>query len=576
MLVLVIIQSFNGVSSECPAPALFKPCVCKDNGIICGGHSDIDLVNIFQTLEKNLKKSEKHFDSLYLNNTSINELKENTFKDITFDQIRIEDCNNLSKIHINAFLETDLVTSILILHSNPALSSTDNSIFNVFSKFVNLEELVLEYNNITEIPSNAFQRITGYQKKLESLTFCGKSFKKIGSRPFSLLKGLRTIMIFGTSLSYIPEYAFDFENDSDQQLKINFAGNKFLNGSSFQQDSLSHFKRPVHLDLSGEQIEYLDENIFKNFLNSNPHNEVDMSSIELDCDNCKNFWLTKHAIILKRISFLECANKKKLDDPDNFAECGPFASLKPCMFIKNESRIYCGNHQMDLKAIFHNFSKQLSDNEKHFKNFSLVNDYIKVLEENTFDEITFDEIEIKECENLKFIDRYAFNGTDLSTQNLSLALNPKLAMDNTIYDILSSFPKMDSIYLEDIGFKEIPSKAFRPINGYQNKLRILYIMEDITKIGNHSFSSLKNLSFLELNIGKLVSFPDYAFEFEEYSDQPFNLVFILATNFSPFNEKTLLNIRRPTKIVFAYMYNAYFLEEKVFLPFFLDNPKNTI
>ena len=39
-------------SSGCPAPELIKPCVCEDNGIICGGHSDIDLVNIFQTLEK--------------------------------------------------------------------------------------------------------------------------------------------------------------------------------------------------------------------------------------------------------------------------------------------------------------------------------------------------------------------------------------------------------------------------------------------------------------------------------------------------------------------------------------------
>ena len=59
-------------SSGCPAPELIKPCVCvykpfEGNRIRCGGHSDIDLVNIFQTLEKNLNKTEKHFSWFELN-----------------------------------------------------------------------------------------------------------------------------------------------------------------------------------------------------------------------------------------------------------------------------------------------------------------------------------------------------------------------------------------------------------------------------------------------------------------------------------------------------------------------------
>ena len=90
-------------SSGCPVPELIKPCVCEyktfeGNGIRCGGHSDIDLVNIFQTLEKNLKKSEKHLSWFELNNIAINKLQDNTFADITFDGIDINNCNNLTYI----------------------------------------------------------------------------------------------------------------------------------------------------------------------------------------------------------------------------------------------------------------------------------------------------------------------------------------------------------------------------------------------------------------------------------------------------------------------------------------------
>ena len=70
------------------------------------------------------------------------------------------------------------------------------------------------------------------------------------------------------------------------------------------------------------------------------------------------------------------------------------------------------------------------------------------------------------------------------------------------------------------------------------------------------------------------SIPNNAFEFEEYSDELFRIDFYESSNFSAFNEKTLLNIRRPTEIdIFG---KTTYLEEKVFLPFLLDNEKNSI
>ena len=581
LLVLVIIAIGYVESNGCPVSESIKPCVCakvlgiNSWDIKCGGHSDIDLVNIFQTLEKNLTKTEKHFNRFYLNNTFITELKENTFKDITFDDIIIENCTNLSKIHVNAFNQTDLVTKYLYISGSFKLSSSDNSIFEVISKFVNLEELQLENNNITEIPSNIFNN----QDELEFLTFKGKSIKKLGPRAFSSLHRLKSIEISYTSIEYIPEYAFEFDQESNQTIAIRFEGNHLLNGSSIHKNSLKNIKRPLYLALDSH-IEYLEENIFKPLLSENPKNKIQMDYVKFDCNNCKNNWLRKPSNLLGRFYNLQCSNNKNFNDPDNFAECKPYQSLEPCKFERpntEQQLLYCGgNTDIDLKAIFHNLSKQLSDNEKHFTYFYLRNTYINVLEENTFKDITFDEIEISGCDNLTNIERYAFNTTDLVTKKIWLKENINLYLDETFYDILSSFVNVEFIYLNDIGFNEIPSKAFRPLNGYQNNLKTLLLDQDLTKIGSYAFSNLKNLTTLSLKCNSLNSIQDYAFEFEGYSDKQLEIDFRYNWNFSIFNETTFRNIRRPTELQIWDRLNGYYLEEKVFLPFLLENEENSI
>ena len=104
-------------SGDCPNSNLLKPCTCVEGYryvgyITCEGKEDIDLVKIFQTLGKNLWEPGKHFKSINLKNQFITELKENTFSDITFDEINIYGCSKLKKIHINAFNTTDQVTTL--------------------------------------------------------------------------------------------------------------------------------------------------------------------------------------------------------------------------------------------------------------------------------------------------------------------------------------------------------------------------------------------------------------------------------------------------------------------------------
>ena len=150
-------------SSVCPDSNLLKPCSCNNDEIDCNKMTEnIDLVQMFQTLSKRLPKDEKHFNEFLLNNTLNTELKENTFSDITFNIISINNCLKLKTIDKNAFNTTDMVTIKVVFRPNPLLISTDNSIFEILNKFVNVDYIEVEDINITEIPSNAFRNIISF------------------------------------------------------------------------------------------------------------------------------------------------------------------------------------------------------------------------------------------------------------------------------------------------------------------------------------------------------------------------------------------------------------------------------
>ena len=233
------------------------------------------MVEIFETLEKRLTKSQKHFNSFLLNNTVITELKDNTFKDITFESITIEDCNSLTSIDHNAFYETDKVTKYLFVYDNPSLQSKDNSIFKALSKFDVIEKVDMENNNFTEITFNAFNSKSGYQDTLRTVDLEGRSFEKLGSYAFSALRKLSVLYLWSTSINFIPDYAFEFKEQSDETLTINFHSYS-INSTGFSDFSFVNLRRPtvLSLDRSGNNIDYLDERTFLPFLKENTKNII--------------------------------------------------------------------------------------------------------------------------------------------------------------------------------------------------------------------------------------------------------------------------------------------------------------
>ena len=326
---LVFGLTIHVISSVCPKQDLFQSCVCQDDPLLsknksiisCIGTQIIDLGKLFENLSQNLSQSEKQFYSFHLQNTAITELKDNTFKDITFEAIVIT-CSHLTKINKNSFNGTGNFTSSFYSYNSPLSSD----IFEIVKKFTALRQLGLYYNNFTEIPSNAFKPLSGNQEHLEQISISGMKIKKLSPYSFSGLTNLSSVNLYDTSIDFIPDNTFANEKSLNQTLNIGLYNNPYLNGSSFAINSLANIRKDISLSLSGYQlfqwpsnITYLNEKVFLPFLMAKEKTGILLNS--LNCSDCRNYWLVKNKNLSPRINNLRCSNSQNLLSASNFKKC---------------------------------------------------------------------------------------------------------------------------------------------------------------------------------------------------------------------------------------------------------------
>ena len=348
----------SGIWCECPENDLILPCLClsvddlfPDNKAIrCYNlNDDNQLPQIMDNLN-NSSSAPKHYKRLDLFNTGIQELKENTLKGITFDEIHIMRCENLTTIHENAFILTENVTKVINLSNNPKLTFENSSIFNLLKKFINVELIVLNDNEdendpmIIEIPTNAFAR--SLTMELENIPFndshhnnnvqdipprelrssvmnklkflkIGPSFTKINSYAFASLDNLEVLYFYMNKFETIPENAFTFDHASNKSFVLRFDFKNDTNGFLISEKSLLNINRPTELYLDSKEIpeseKYLEERIYLPFLLDNPKNTVKTcfngTNISpgdgLNCSDPRNHWFTNNNDLVQRVTFCD-------------------------------------------------------------------------------------------------------------------------------------------------------------------------------------------------------------------------------------------------------------------------------
>ncbi len=308
----------------CPSPEVLNPCKCDENGIKCGGNNVLNLKHVFENIDQKLGQNEKHFKKFYLNNTAITEIEENTFFEVTFDEIYIYNATNLKSINSHAFNSTNLVTKRFLSYNAPIVNSPPNhDLFVVLSSFINLETLILTGTQISEIPSYAFRPIIGIQSKLLYIDFYGNKIEKIGNYSFYDLKNLTILSFEDNPLKLISMNSFHFKDVSNQTFRLNLYKINSLNGSSFAINSLSNIKRPTLIYLGSDpNLKFFDETIFVPFFESNPKNYIYLSVVtKIDCDDCRSHWLVKESKYLERFDYIKCLNGNDIRNSNNFKNC---------------------------------------------------------------------------------------------------------------------------------------------------------------------------------------------------------------------------------------------------------------
>jgi hypothetical protein len=308
-------------NSECPSPTLFYPCRCVQStpsvtdkyflssinvktynrSILCENiHTTLNLQTIFENLTEILSIEYKNFDSFFLRNTTLREIPSNAFGNLTFLIIQFEHNPYLSRIHPKAFTKINAKYVQIFEKSNTNLSQT---IFKtVINRFVNLLKITMLNDNVQHIPSFAFR-----QSKLEQIWFGMEGdidkqpLESIDPYAFYHLNSLGFLRIFSDNLSRFNRNSLTLKRNPEYHILELFIGGKQISSKSFPLTSLSQFGgRSVNLwFFNTPNLKYLDENIFKPFLESDgkeinliSSQIITMSEIEPTCP-CEMYWIQR-------------------------------------------------------------------------------------------------------------------------------------------------------------------------------------------------------------------------------------------------------------------------------------------
>ena len=568
--------------AKCPTIDL-SPCTCSpDDHIICSGETINDLRDFVERLSKSLPYGAKNFRSLSLDHTSITEIGENAFMDITFDKININSNKLLSFIHENAFFETDKVTKELDIYNNPKLTNQANSIFKALDKFIVLETLELYNNDIDALPFEALKSNIGYQDTLKRISLGGSSYKKLGRDAFSSLRNLTTLSLFNISLDQVSEYTFEFGENSDVNLTILFDN---VSLAKFTKKSFLNIKRTTNLVFESN-VEYMDQAVFEPYLVQNSDNIIMVEKGIFNCSDCRNRWLKKKEFA-NQTQDIYCGQTDKKIDQAKFADCDKVI-IDVCRHSDDDGQgaIICDSQSaIDSMKIRMSLLRIADELGPKFKSFYLNKTLIEKLEDNTLDELLFDEIIIENNANLQSMSEDTFSATNLVTTKIRIQNNMKLTSNGTtLFRILSKFTKLEELLLQNNKIENVPANAFTPINGYQDSLIHIYLGGvSFNYIGSDAFFHLRKLALVQIQDVSSCQFQSNAFRMTQQKSLRYRkfVIDLSESQLGPSNFAigSLSNIGIPASLKFPKLGGSpteQILNVDTFKPFLSEDGKTTI
>jgi hypothetical protein len=293
LIFVFLFCDYTKCENKCPTPEEIEPCICKEAKLLCKEKTvsshELKLVGQ-QILENNYQ-----FDSITISNTSVIRIDKNTFPSGNFQVIQLDHNENLEFIDPQAF--SGSVKSFLF-ENNPKMNE---SIFNVIKNLNITEKMVINFNNLNEIPMNALN------SSAKEINMENNRIKKILSNAFSSLPNLEILSLKNNSIESIDDFGLNLK--SNEFHKTIYLNHNKLNVASFKEKSLPKLKDDsVFIHLEDNLIHSLTDNIFKPFLVEEKH-KIFFERNQFECD-CSMRWIAEEPQS-NHIYGVFCADKQK-------------------------------------------------------------------------------------------------------------------------------------------------------------------------------------------------------------------------------------------------------------------------
>ena len=293
-------------------------CNLKANDSITCQKKIDEIGKAFQAASKILKANETQFNEVNVFAMDYNNpvtLDGNIFGDITF---KIFMGDNIGRFGTDVFNRTANKMSLFYcvtcaLENQPPQYDLPK----MLNQMTELDTLSIGLN-ITELRTD----FINHPSKIKSVYLHPAPIFSIKSNALLNLNQLESITISDTQIKRIEKDAFKFNNRNDKMLRI-WIENCLITGDTFETGVFSPGKSQFMIELSNISISYLNEGAFKPILDANEYSFVHFQqmppefSSNIDCDDCKNYWLIKQKRDKQILNALCKTNaKKKLFDKE--------------------------------------------------------------------------------------------------------------------------------------------------------------------------------------------------------------------------------------------------------------------
>lgn len=255
LLPILLISTFIRVEAMCPKPADIKPCTCDNEGLQCLKLNNSGLVRVFKAPAEH-----KAIRSVWIFQTNLTELPANAFGDYFIRDLYL-DLNQITQIEPSAFGQATKTLQKLSLTRNLLTYFP----FSALRRMKRLRQLALGSNQLVKICGDLIPP----SDTLEHIDLGNNSIEHIEPNAFSELHELEMINLSRNKLRKIESMALSVKSSSDLHIIMRMNQISKIAVDAFGQ----HY--PKHIDLSNNELTYLDRLTFEPLLKSNTTIDVD-------------------------------------------------------------------------------------------------------------------------------------------------------------------------------------------------------------------------------------------------------------------------------------------------------------